>query len=257
MKRGHKDATTVAGVAFAALLFLPSFGFAAASLGSPQPKLGSAASFALLAATTITIGGATTIAGDVGVSPGSAITGMPVGQPSPGTVYAADATAGMAQGDLTNAYDFLVGRTCGTTMTGLPLGGATLTPGVYCFGTTAAWAGVLTFDALGDTAAVFIIKIGTSLDVTAGASVNLVNQAQWRHIWWQVGSSATIGADANLVGNFILFTSMSFGARTNLLGRALARGGAITIDTNRFTSPGDTGTPASAATWGRIKSQYR
>lgn len=256
MQCGHKDATTVVGVVLAALISFPSIGYAA-SLGNPQPTLGSAASFALLAATTITVGGATTIAGDVGLSPGTSITGMPVGQPNPGTIHVNDAAAAQAQSDLTNAYDYLTGRTCGTTMTGLPLGGATLTPGVYCFGTTAAWAGILRFDALGDTGAVFIIKIGTSLDVTAGATTMLVNQAQSRHIWWQIGSSATVGANADLAGNFLLFTSMSFGAGSTLMGRALARGGAITIDTNQFTSPGDTGTPASSATWGQIKSQYR
>jgi type VI secretion system secreted protein VgrG len=257
MNLGYKCPTAVAGASLAALLLLPAIALAHAGLGSPPPGLASAANYSLLAGTTITVAGATTISGDVGVSPGSAITGMPVGQPTGGTVHSADPSAGQAQADVATAYDFLVAMPCDSIMSGLPLGGATLTPGVHCFATTAGLAGVLNLDAQGDTGAVFVFQIGTTFSVGGGSSVNLENGAQARHVWWQVGSSADFAGASMMVGNILAFTSISFASGATLDGRALARGGAVTLVGNNINSPGDTGTPALGVSWGLIKSRYR
>jgi hypothetical protein len=258
MRHGFRFSKALAGASLAVLLFVPSLAFARAGLGYvPAPGLGSAAGFALLAGTTITIAGDTGIGGDVGVSPGTAITGMPKGQPTNGNVHAGDPIAAQAQADLAGAYATLVGMACDSVMTGVPLGGATLTRGVHCFAAIAGLAGTLTLDAEGDTSAVFIFQVGSGLNVDPGALVTLTNGAQARHVWWQVGSSAVLATSSTMVGNVIALTSITLESGASLEGRALARGGAVTMDTYSINSPGDTGTPATATTWGALKSRYR
>jgi len=256
MDQGSRYPLAVAGAALAALLLLPAIALARAGF-IPQPGLGSAATYSLLAATTITVAGATTIGGDVGVSPGTAITGMPVGQPTAGSVHSGDVSAGQAQSDLATAYDFLAAMPCDSVMSGIPLDGTTLKPGVHCFATTAGLNGVVNLDAQGDTGAVFVFQVGTTFSVGGGSSVNLANGAQARHVWWQVGSSADLAGGSMMVGNIVAFTSISFASGATLAGRALARGGAVTLVSNDINSPGDTGTAAIGVSWGRIKSQYR
>ena len=250
MNHKHKHPTIMAGAGLAALLFLPSLGFA-------QSGLGSAASYAVLAGTTITNTGATTINGDVGVSPGTAITGLPAGQPTGGTIHAGDAVALQAQADLTTMYNFLAGMACTVPMSGVDLGGKTLTPGVYCFSSSAGLTGILNLDAQSDTGAVFVFQIASTLTVANGSSVILSNGAQGRHVWWQVGSSATLGISSMMLGNVLAHTSITLNTSATLAGRALAQGGAVTMDTNSIVGPGDTGTPTSRTTWGMIKSLYR
>jgi hypothetical protein len=116
------------------------------SLAAVAPSLGSAQNFAVLAASTVTNTGATTVTGDLGVRPGTAVTGFPPGIVN-GTIHAADAVALQAQTDLTVAYNILAGMACSTTLTGQNLGGLTLTPGVYCFASTAQLTGTLTLNA--------------------------------------------------------------------------------------------------------------
>lgn len=240
----------MAGAGLATLVLVPSSGFA-------QAGLGSAASYTVLAGTTITNTGASTISGDVGVSPGTAISGLPAGQPTGGTIHAGDAVAAQAQADLGTAYNFLAGETCNTTMTGVDLGGKTLGPGVYCFSSSAGLTGILTLDALSDTGAVFVFQVTSTLIIADGASVTLANGAQGRHVWWQVGSSATLGIASMMVGNVLAHTSITLDTGASLAGRALAQGGAVTMATNGLSNPGDAGTPALGATWGMIKSRYR
>ena len=230
----------------AALLTLPSLGFA--------QSLGSAASFAVLAGSTVTNTGATIILGSVGVSPGTGITGLPGGQPTGGTIHDNDAVAAQAQSDLTLAYNSLAGMACGTDLTGQDLGGQTLAPGVYCFNTSAPLTGTLTLDGQSNANAVFVFQIGSTLTTATSAAVSLIGGAQATNVYWQVGSSATLGTGTTLAGNIVALASISLTTGADLLGRALARTGAVTMDTNHI---GDQSTPTLRSTWGRIKMLYR
>jgi type VI secretion system secreted protein VgrG len=246
----YKNPSSATAAGLIALLFLPSLAFA-------QGTLGTAASYAVLAGSTITNTGATSIRGDVGVSPGTSITGLPVGQPAPGTVHAGDPAAAQAQADLTTMYNFLVAEPCTVVMSGVDLGGKTLVPGVYCFATSAGLTGALTLDAQGDTAAVFIFQMGSTLTVANGSSVAVINGAQGRHVWWQVGSSATLGIGSTTLGNVLASASITLNTNAIVNGRALAQTGAVTMDSNSFVAPNDHGTPTSRSTWGKVKSLYR
>jgi type VI secretion system secreted protein VgrG len=232
------------------LLMVPAVAFA-------QINLGSAASYAILAASTITSTGATTIAGDVGLSPGTAITGMPIGQPLPGTIHAADASSLQAQLDLGTAYTFVTGMTCTTPMTGVDLGGKTLLPGVYCFDTSAGLTGILNLNAAGDTAAVFVFQMGSTLTTAALSAVVLSNGAQANHVWWQIGSSATLGAGCAMQGSLLTHVSATLGAAATVNGRVLAQIGAITMSANAITGFGGVVTPTAKTSWGKVKAQYR
>ena len=206
---------------------------------SSPATLGSAGTFAILAGSTVTnvAGTTTTIEGDVGVWPGGAITGLPAGQPSPGTIHAADGVAAAAQGDLTTAYVDLDGRVCGTNLTSLDLGGMTLAPGVYCFDTSAGLTGTVTFDGNGDPNAVFVIQIGSTLTTASGSAVDLIDSAQAENVYWLVRSSATLGTGTSFQGNIVALESITLTTGASLNGRALARNAAVTLDTNAVTLP--------------------
>jgi Ice-binding-like len=249
-KHDHKLPTLAAGAVLAALIILPSLGFA-------QVGLGSAGSYVVLAGSTITNTGATSLGGDVGISPGTSITGLPAGEPAGGTIHAGDGAAAQAQADLTTAYEFLAGMACNVTMSGVDLGGKTLGPGVYCFSSGAQLTGILTLDAQGDSAAAFVFQIASALTISDGSLVTLVNGAQGRHVWWQIGSSGTLGSSSQVLGNVLAHTSITLTTGASLVGRALAQGGGVTMDTNSIVRPGDSGTAASGATWGVMKSRYR
>jgi hypothetical protein len=196
------------------------------------PVLGTAESFAVLAGSTVTNTGPTTIAGDLGVSPGLAVTGFPPGVLLSGVVHAGDAAALQAQQDVTTSYIGLAGQACSSDLTGQDLGGLTLTPGVYCFSSSAQLTGALTLDAEGNPDSVFIFQIGSTLTTASNAEVLLINGAQSCNTYWQVGSSATLGTATDFVGNILALTSISLTTDAQVLGRALARNGAVTMDTN-------------------------
>ncbi len=189
----------------------------------------------MLAGSTATNTGATTISGDLGVSPGSAVTGFPPGLVTDGTQHVADAVALQAQADVTTAYNALAGQACSVDLTGQDLGGMTLTPGVYCFSSSAQLTGALTLNAEGDPAAVFVFKIGSTLTTASNASVAFINGGNQCNVYWQVGSSATLGTGANFAGNILALASISLNTGASLVGRALARNGAVTIDTNNIS----------------------
>jgi hypothetical protein len=215
-------------------------GFATVNVTSlaPPAALGSAGTFAVLAGSTVTNTGATTtIQGDVGVSPGAAIVGIPAGQPNPGAIYAAVPPAPAAQTDLTTAYNDLAGRACGTNLTSLDLGGMTLPPGVYCFNTSAGLTGTLTLDGQGNPNAVFVFQIGSTLTTASSSAVNLIGGAQDQNVYWQIGSSATLGTDTAFQGTIVALSSITLNSGASLSGRALARNGAVTLDTNAITLP--------------------
>ncbi len=149
----------VHAICFVTLSFLPLSAYATAI----NVDLGTADPFAVLAGSTVTNTGPTIVGGDLGVWPGAAITGFPPGIVSGGTIHATDAVAMQAQNDLTTAYNFAAGESCGTNLTGQDLGGLTLTPGVYCFTSSAQLTGALTLNSQGNSNAVFVFQIGSTI----------------------------------------------------------------------------------------------
>ncbi len=202
--------------------------------GAIDVDLGSAGSFAVLAGSTLTNTGDSVIDGDLGLWPGGSISGFPPGSVT-GTIYNDDATAETAQSDLTTGYNFAAGEACpsGNVLTGENLGGLTLTPGVYCFSSSAQLTGTLTLNALGDPNAVFLFQIGSTLTTASGSSVVLINDGSGDNVFWQVGSSATLGTTTDFEGSILALTSITLDTGANIgCGRALASNGAVTLDTN-------------------------
>ncbi len=197
------------------------------------PSLGTAQSFAVLGGSAVTNTGPTVVTGDLGVSPGTAVTGFPPGTVAAGTIYSADAVALQAQSDTTTAYGDLAGQACTTTF-GVPtdLVGQTLVPGVYCFSSSGSLTGTLTLNAQGNPNAVWVFKTGSTFITGSNASVVLINGAQNCNVFWQVGSSATLGSGTTFVGNILALTSITLNTNALLSGRALARNGAVTMDSN-------------------------
>ena len=200
------------------------------------PTLGTAQSYAVLGGSTVTNTGPTVVNGDLGLSPGSSVTGFPPGVLN-GTLHIADAGAIQAQIDTTNAYNNLAGQASNANLSGQDLGGMTLTTGVYTFSSSAQLTGTLTLDAQGDANAVFIFQIGSTLTTASSSVVSLTNGASPCKVFWQVGSSATIGTTTTFVGSILALTSITLNTGATVSGRALARNGAVTMDSNVFTFP--------------------
>lgn len=200
----------------------------------PGPSLGSAETHGLLAGSTFTCVSLGTINADASVWPGTAITGFPpcviTGQRNAGTPFAQQ-----AQSDLTAAYLALEAMPCGTTITA-DLGGTTLAPGVYCSGSSVGVTGTVTLDGNGDSNALFVIRAPSTL--TTAGNVLLQNGAQAKNVYWWVGSSATLGVGSQWKGNIIAFTTITLNDNVVLIGRALARNGAVTLGNgNTITLP--------------------
>jgi uncharacterized repeat protein (TIGR01451 family) len=189
-------------------------------------------SFAVLGASTVTNTGPSVVTGNLGVSPGTAATGFPPGLVMGGTIHAADEVALQAQTDTTVAYNNLAGQTCTLDMTGVDLGGKTLVPGVYCFSSSAQLTGVLTLNAEGKADAVWVFQVGSTLTTASSSSVLLMNGGSACNVYWQVGSSATLGTATSFVGNILALASITLTTGANVSGRVLARTGAVTLDTN-------------------------
>jgi hypothetical protein len=197
--------------------------------------LGSAAKFAVLAATTVTSTGETTVNGDLGASPGTKVTGSLKVR---GMIHAGGPTAAQAQGDLTAAYNDAAGRTAGALSVAGNLGGLTLTPGLYkSTSSLEISSGDLTLDARGDTNAVFIFQMASTLTTTSGRQVILNGGARAANIYWQVGSSATLGTTSVFKGNILASTSITVTTGAAVEGRLLARTAGVTLDTNGITPP--------------------
>ncbi len=201
------------------------------------PPLGSAQNFAVLGAAMVTSTGPTVITGNIGVSPGTAITGFPPGIVLGGALHPGDPAATAAQADAHTAYNDLLAEPCGTNLSGLTLGtspgAVTLPPGVYCFASSAQLTGTLTLSGNG----VYIFQIGSTFTSASGATVLMVNGAVASNVFWQVGTSATLGTDTALVGSFIAAVSVTVTTGTSSLGRVFALSGAVTLDTNTMVSP--------------------
>jgi hypothetical protein len=195
----------------------------------PAPVgLGTAAPFAVLAGTpAVTNTGPTTITGDLGISPGSAVTGFPPGTVT-GTIHAADAVAVQAQTDLTAAYTVAAGLP--VTATHGTLGGLTLVGGVYnAGGVTLDLTGTLTLDGQDDPSSVWVFQATSDLVTASASSVALINGASPCNVFWQVTSSATLGSGSTMVGTILALTSITMADGVQLNGRALARNGQVTL----------------------------
>lgn len=215
----------------------------AALTATPTPQsvqgpvnLGSAASFVVLAATTITNSGATTLCGDLGLSPGSSVTGAPV-MSCGGVMHITDSSAAQAELDATTAFNTMAGLPGGTLIAG-NLGGLTLSPGLYkSTSTLAISSGNLTLDARGNPNAVFIFQIATSLTTSPGVQVILAGGAQASNVYWQVGSLCSLNTGTAFKGTIIAGTQITMNTGAVLIGRAFALTAQVTMLSNTVTMP--------------------
>ncbi|MBG6226701.1 hypothetical protein IWX63_003303 [Arthrobacter sp. CAN_A2] len=207
--------------------------------------LGTAGAYSVLGGQTVTNTGPTRLNADLGVSPGSAVTGFPPGQAR--NIDAADAEALQAQSDLTIAYNDAAGRAPTDSVAG-DLVGQTLQAGVYKSTGPLALSGTLTLDAAGDPDAVFIFQVASTLITASASNVALIGGAQACNVYWQVGSSATLGTNSSFTGSILALTSISVTTNTVVEGRALARDGAVTLDNNTFITSDCAPTPEPTET---------
>ena len=223
--------------------FLVALCLISAALASPcqaqAPDLMTAATFGVLAGSTITNTGPSVIDGDIGVSPTVGvpphITGFPPGTVT-GTQYDGGAVALQAQIDNANAYIALASRPATANLTGQDLGGLMLGAGVYAFNTSAQLSGTLVLNAQGNSNAVFIFNIGSTLTTASASRVLLINGALGSNVFWRVGSSATLGTTTSFVGGILALTSITLNTGANITcGAALAQNGAVTLDTNNIS----------------------
>lgn len=228
---GAKD---TGGVALAANF---SWRFMTGACSQGTVELRSAARFGVLAGSTVTNTGPTSVTGDVGVSPGTAIDGFPPGILI-GAKQAGNPTAAQGAADLVTAYNDAAGRLgCAVTVAG-NLGGTTLAPGLYkSTSSLAISSGDLTLDAQGDGDAVFIFQMASTLTTTAGRRVTLANGALAANIFWQVGTSATFGTDSAFAGTVMAQTAITLNTGATIDGRALASTAAVALDNNTVVKP--------------------
>jgi Ice-binding-like len=241
----RSSAALLAVTTAVAMMALSGFGGApAAAAGQPQVGMGKAGPYAVLAGQTVTNTGDTNITGDLGVAPGSAVTGFPPGKMHNGTIHKATKGALQAKDALTVAYLDAKGRTPATPVAA-QLGGKTLAPGVYKASSFMRLTGTVTLNAHSDPNAVFIFQAGSTLITASHSTVRLVGGAQACHVFWQVGSSLTLGTNTTFVGTVLALTSAALQTGATVNGRILARNGAVTLDTNTITRPGSCVTVAA------------
>lgn len=221
-------------ISFIALIITISLGLAGQAIAATAVNLGTAANFAVLAGSTVTNTGSSVVNGNLGLSPGSSVTGFPPGTVN-GTEHVTDATAAQAQLDLTAAYTNAAGQTPVTTIP-TELGGTTETAGIYNSNAgTFQITGTLTLNGQGNPNAVFIFQTASTLVTASASSVVLENGAQACNVFWQVGSSATLGTNSSFTGNILALTAITATTGATISGRLLARNAAVTLDTNTIT----------------------
>lgn len=235
------------GVTVTSAAVLVASAGAAQAIATPVP-LGTADAFAVLAGTGITNTGATTINGDVGTDPNPAITqDGPITLIPPSTYHQADAVSTQAKADLVTGYNNAAGQSR-TADSGSELGGQSLVAGVYGTDSALGLTGTVTLDGQGSTDGVWVFQTGSTLITASSSSVALINGANACNVYWQVGSSATLGTSTSFVGTIMALTSISATTSATIQGRLLARDGAVTLDNNTITRPScETGEVASSA----------
>lgn len=238
--RGHLSLGIAALAAVGLIVALPGNAQAAVS---PVP-LGTAESFVVLGGSAVSNTGPTTLRGDLGLYPGSDISGTSTLTVT-GTNHGGDAVTQGAKTDLVTAYNATAGKGPTAPITG-DLGGKTLKPGVYNNASAIGLTGALTLDAAGDPNAVFVFQAGSALTTASGSRVNLRNGARSCNVFWQIGSSATLGTGSTFVGTVMAMSSITVTTGTTVVGRVLARNAAVTLDTANIIRP--TSCAASAST---------
>ena len=229
-----KSQARLGTIGIAVILAVGAMTGLAANAGGPTTVgLGTGTNFAVLAGSGITNTGGTVIHGGIGTFPTTTITGFPPGTVN-GTNHAGDGVTQGAKTDLVTAYNDAAGRTPATVPT--ELGGTTVTAGVYNSAAgTFAITGNVTLDGQGDPSAVFIFQMASTLTTATSSGVTLINSAQSCNVYWQVGSSATLGGSTRFKGNILALTSITLVTSATIDGRALALNGAVTLDTNTIT----------------------
>jgi type VI secretion system secreted protein VgrG len=198
--------------------------------------LGTAGSYSVLAGSAVTNTGPTDLSGKLGISPGTAISGFPPGV-AHGATDQTNAAAAQAQLDALAAYNSLAGYAPTQNLSTQDLGGMTLTPGVYKFDSSAQLTGALTLNLLGNTDSLFIFQIGSALTTASNSSVTTINGSNCCNVFWQIGSSATLGTGTDFRGNIIALTSITLTTGADIVdGRALALNGAVTLDKNTISN---------------------
>src|SRR3984885_3224108 len=195
-------------------------------------NLGTASPFVVLGGSAVTNTGPSVLNGDLGVYSGTSLTGFGLPAVANGSTHDADAVAGGAQNDLTTAYGVAAGQPVTANLTGQDLGGLNLTAGAYSFASSAQLTGALTLNGAGNPNAQFVFEIGSTLTTASASSVVMINGASPCNVYWQVGSSATLGTTTAFEGNLLANTSITLNTGATVQGRALASTGAVTLDDN-------------------------
>ncbi len=199
--------------------------------------LRTSSAFAVLAGSTITNTGSSIITGNIGVYPGLSITGFPPGIVQGGTIHLNDAVSQIAQLDLTTAYNVAADEPCNSNLSGQDLGGLTLIPGVYCFDSSAQLTGTLILNNTINPVAPFVFKINSTLTTASASKVEFLAANGGNMVFWQVGSSATLGTSSVFSGNILASTSITVNTGAVIdCGRALAQTGAVTLDNNTISA---------------------
>jgi hypothetical protein len=239
LKHSRLNSRLVVMVPLAALLSASPWQHVGATLPQVAPSLRSAQSFAVLAGSTVTNvpSSGTTVTGDLGVSPGTAVAGFPPGIVN-GAIHAGDAVAAQAINDLTTAFNDAAGRSVGNVTVAGNLGGQTLTPGLYSSGSSLEISsGDLTLDAQGSANGVFIFQMASTLTTTPGRQVILSGGAKASNVFWQVGTSATLDTTTVFKGNILADQSITLNTGASLEGRALARIGGVSLSSSIISLP--------------------
>lgn len=218
----------------------------------PTVNLGSASTYAILATTSVANTGNSSFDGDIGVSPGTAVTGFPPGVLT-GTIHGGDAAAATAQVDLAAAYKDAAARPATAAISG-DLAGRTLTSGVYKSAAALAISTTLTLDGQGNPNAIFIMQVDAAFNTAAGSSIILINGAQASRVYWQIAGAVSLGAASGFTGTILGMAAISIGAGVSYVGRALTSNGAVSMSTASSTSPAPAAGDLTATTAGAMLS---